>query len=126
MRPRVILDSNLIIYAVDPIDAVARSFVRRHDVGCSAASMVETLGFARLTEEAERGLREFFANCVVLPIDDAVIEEAIDLRQRRKMSLGDSLIAATAVVHGLTLATRNVDDFAWIDELSVVNPYAAR
>ena len=31
-------------------------------------------------------------------------------------------MAATALVHRLALATHNVDDFAWIDGLIVVDP----
>ena len=38
------------------------------------------------------------------------------------MSLGDAIIAATALIHGLTLATRNVRDFHWIDELTILDP----
>jgi predicted nucleic acid-binding protein len=34
----------------------------------------------------------------------------------------DSLIAATARVHGLTIATRNVRDFAGLD-VRVFNPF---
>jgi toxin FitB len=39
------------------------------------------------------------------------------------MSLGDALVAGTALVHGLTLVTRNVDDFQWIQGLSLLNPF---
>ena len=38
------------------------------------------------------------------------------------MGLGDALIAATAPVHGLTLVTRNVKDFRWIDGLDLLDP----
>lgn len=38
------------------------------------------------------------------------------------MSLGDVLIAATALDHGLQLATANTKDFLWIDDLRVINP----
>jgi predicted nucleic acid-binding protein len=38
--------------------------------------------------------------------------------------LGDAIIAATAVVHAQTLATRNTDDFAWIPGLRLWNPLA--
>ncbi len=40
------------------------------------------------------------------------------------MSLGDSVVAATALVHDLTLATRNARDFAGIAGLRVVDPYS--
>jgi len=38
------------------------------------------------------------------------------------MSLGDALIAATALIHGLTLVTSNVKYFEWIEDLSVLDP----
>lgn len=40
------------------------------------------------------------------------------------MGLGDALIAATALVHGLTLVTRNVKDFRRIDGLDLLDPSA--
>jgi predicted nucleic acid-binding protein len=39
--------------------------------------------------------------------------------------LGDAIIAATALVHGLTLVTRNVDDFKHIAGLELENPFEA-
>ena len=44
------------------------------------------------------------------------------LRQRRKMSLGDSIIAGTAIAHERTLVTRNTDDFRWIEEIKLLDP----
>ena len=47
-----------------------------------------------------------------------------DLRRSgRAMPVKDSLIAATALTHGLTVATRNVDDFAFVG-VRLVNPFA--
>jgi toxin FitB len=46
--------------------------------------------------------------------------------EQRKMSLGDSLIAATALAQGLTLVTRNIRDFQWIETLDVLNPFEDR
>ncbi len=38
------------------------------------------------------------------------------------MKLGDALIAATALVHGVELVTRNTADFSGIAGLRVINP----
>lgn len=38
------------------------------------------------------------------------------------MSLGDALVAGTALAYELTLITRNVDDFSRIEGLSILNP----
>lgn len=39
-----------------------------------------------------------------IPITDPVLDEAIRLKQSKKMSLGDSIIAGTALLHGGELA----------------------
>ncbi len=59
-----------------------------------------------------------------LPLSPAVVTAAITLRQQRKMGLGDSIIAATALVHGLPLVTRNTDDFKHIPALRLIDPFA--
>jgi predicted nucleic acid-binding protein len=41
------------------------------------------------------------------------------------MTLGDAIMAATALVYGKTLVTRNIDDFRWIAELTLINPFEA-
>ncbi len=47
---------------------------------------------------------------------------AIDIRKKYNLKLGDSLIAATAMVHDLEIYTRNTDDFKNIKELKTFNP----
>jgi toxin FitB len=42
----------------------------------------------------------------------------------RPMSLGDAMIAAIAIAHGATLATRNTRDFDGLD-LKLANPFEA-
>ena len=59
----------------------------------------------------------------VLPLDEPAILETIRLRQLHKKKLPDAIIAATALVHGLTIVTRNVADFANIAGLRVLNPH---
>jgi len=66
----------------------------------------------------------------VLPVERTVAEHAAQLRAQarragRDLHLADALIAGTAVVHNLILATRDVKDFAALD-VDVVNPWAFR
>lgn len=60
----------------------------------------------------------------VLPIDVAVSREwGLLMDGQSRLLIEDAMIAATARVHGLTVATRNVKDFA-IFSVPVINPFA--
>jgi len=98
-----LLDSNIILYAYQEKYADLREFIKQHAPLASAVSYVETLGYHALTMEEQHYLECFFDSTEVLPVSQAVIEQAAHLRQQRKMSLGDALIASTALVHGLVL-----------------------
>ena len=60
----------------------------------------------------------------ILPIDTAVAQRCAALHVPNPRSDRDALIAATALVHGLTVATRNVTDFERTG-VGVVNPWGA-
>ncbi|HVI07716.1 MAG TPA: type II toxin-antitoxin system VapC family toxin [Candidatus Binatia bacterium] len=47
----------------------------------------------------------------ILPIDTAVVQRCASLRVPNPRSDRDALIAATALVHGMTVVTRNVSHF---------------
>jgi predicted nucleic acid-binding protein len=59
----------------------------------------------------------------VLDIDAAVAIECAKLHVPDPRSERDALIAATALVHGLTIATRNVADFASMG-VSLLDPWS--
>ena len=61
----------------------------------------------------------------VLPMDAATFRAWARLMHRKSDTLyEDAMIAATAQVHGLTVATRNVSDFNALG-LEVFNPFAS-
>lgn len=72
--------------------------------------------------EEKRVLETLFAELTVLYPSVEVFETAVTLRQQHAMSLGDALIAGTALHHNLTLATHNTTDFTWITTLTVTDP----
>ena len=66
----------------------------------------------------------------ILPVDRKEAEWAARLRSQARKSgrvlhLGDALIAGTARAHGLSVATRNTEDFAGLD-IEVRNPWEAQ
>ena len=118
----ILADSNLVIYAASTQYSTLADWFRINKPAASAISLVETLGYHKLQKEDRRFLEAFFAELVIYYPTPEVFQTAIELRQKRAMSLGDALIAATAIVHGLTLATHNTKDFEWIKSLEVIDP----
>jgi toxin FitB len=58
----------------------------------------------------------------ILAVDHTVAEEWGRMTTSRPLSTVDSLLAATAKVHGLTLVTRNVIDIA-VTGVTYLNPF---
>jgi predicted nucleic acid-binding protein len=76
--------------------------------------------------EIEAWLEQVAQTYNVLPMDAGIFRAWARLMHRRSDDLiEDAMIAATAIVHNLTVVTRNVRDF---DRLGVrtLNPFAAR
>ena len=74
-------------------------------------------------EELQIWLDRVLDSYSVLPMDAPAFRELAKLMHRRSVSLSeDAMIAATALVHRLTVVTRNVRDF---DQFGVVllNPF---
>ena len=117
-----LLDSNIVIFATKPDYNELRDYLATSLLSVSAITYLEVMGYHLLQEQEKILLEKFFNSIQVFQIDSQVIISAVNLRQRRKMSLGDSLIAATALVYDSLLVTNNVNDFSWIDGLKLHNP----
>lgn len=75
-------------------------------------------------------LREWLENSVVpafseriVPVDASIVVRAASLHVPDPAPFRDALIGATALVHRLSVITRNVGDFERFDDLDVVNPW---
>ena len=71
----------------------------------------------------EAALQQFIRSCRLLPLDEPVVRQTILLRQQHRLKLPDAVIAATALVHGLPLLTRNAADFQRVAGLAVLDPH---
>ena len=77
------------------------------------------------SDQLEQWLDQVVASYGVLPMDAAAFRQGAKLRHRRSNTLiEDAMVAATAIVHRLTVATRNVRDFQGFG-VAVVDPFDA-
>jgi predicted nucleic acid-binding protein len=92
------------------------------DLGIRLAERRDPVQGARLRAwMTERVLPEFAAR--ILPVDTAVALRCAGLHVPDPRPERDALIAATALVHAMTVVTRNVADFAPIG-VRILDPWA--
>lgn len=127
MGKQYILDANAVIdYVGDKIPllaAIAMDNLINDELNTSIVVKIEVLGFDGDPTEMQK-LNDFLALATIFYLDDVVADKTIDLRKKyKKLKLGDAIIAATALVHGFTILTRNTKDFQHIDGLDCINPH---
>jgi len=118
----MILDSNIVIYAVMPEYEDLRKFLKKHEynLAVSAITKLEVLGYHKLSSREKEILQKFFEAIRQIPVSQTIIDKAVELRQSQKMSMGDALIASTTLLENDTLLTNNEDDFKNIEGLKVL------
>ena len=117
-----IIDSNLLIYSYQDEYSYLRALLKEPDVCISAISKFEVLGFSKITLTEKMYYSALLEEIPQIAITDEILDKAVELRQQKRMSAGDAIIAATAVIHHATLYTRNTKDFEFIIGLETYNP----
>lgn len=120
-EPRVLAWAN----CLDP-EAVAITAMNEAEILHGLARLPVGQRQLQLQQSWEELVTELFSGRILPFTSEAAHWYAAVLRQRerlaRPMATADAVIAATALTHGVALATRNVDDFKGID-LMVINPW---
>ena len=93
------------------------------EVGIGRIARRDPLQGERVQAWLDDELLDAFAGRI-LPVDVPVARRAARLHVPDQRPERDALIAATAAVHGLTVVTRNVKDFAALD-VPTLNPWSA-
>lgn len=117
----MIIDSNIIIYSLKPEHNRIRKFISDNRPSVSVITVIEVLGYHLLSDRDKEYFSVLFSFLNVIQLDETIATKAIALKQIRKITLGDSIIAASALCYGLSLVTHNTQDFEWIPDLGVVD-----
>ena len=119
-------DANLAAWA-ESVDAaelfVSAITIMELELGVLAIERKDTPQGAMLRAWLEQHVLPEFAGRT-LPVDTAVAQRCARLHVPYKRGERDALIAATALVHGMAVVTRNVADFEPTG-VAIVNPWEA-
>lgn len=106
---KALFDTNILVDYLNGISAAKVELERYRDKAISLITWMEVLVGATADEAPD--VRAFLSGFVMLPIDIVVANEAIRLRQSRRIKLPDSIIWASARVNNRLLVTRDIKDF---------------
>ncbi len=121
-----LLDTNIFIYHTKG-EPEMLSFLEllsfNGEMNISIITKIEFLGWNKHTPDGLEKCNRLIRNTRIFPVNEDVADRAIEIRQGKKIKLPDAVIAATALINNLTLATRNVDDFKDVEGLLIHNPF---
>ncbi len=117
----MIIDSNIIIYASKQTFPSLISYLKKNESSLTTSTIckIEVLGYHQLKKIETQYLENFFNAIRVLPIDEDVVNKAIELKQKRNIATPDAIVAATALVYDLPILTQNKKDFSQIESLKI-------
>jgi predicted nucleic acid-binding protein len=120
-----LIDNNVISdYFAEQLSGKAMDFMS--DVidltpNISVITVIEALSWHSPEKRFEAIIKEFVDNSNILGISREVVARCVQIRRSKKIKTPDAIIAATAIVHGLTLITGD-HDFSAVPELTLINP----
>ncbi len=108
---RIILDTNIIIAYFDGtfgIPSVLTRLIKNDaELFLSVVSLTELLANPKVTKKFQHDVLAALTFVTLLDVNQEVSLAASSLIRQKKMRLGDSLIAATAIVHNGIILTRD-------------------
>ena len=120
----MLIDSDVLVWLTRGHPGAAARLVREPVWHISAVTYIELAQGCRNQAELERLKQGLSArDTQIMPLNEAISERAMRLIDLHALGdglqLGDALIAATALEHGLPLLTANVKHFKSIDGLRI-------
>ena len=126
MASDYLIDTNILIYHTNGSEIV-RNFINENiketSLNISVLTKIEFLGWDKHTPEGLIKCIKLIDHANVYYLDEDIAVKTIEIKKRVNIKLADAVIAATALVNGFNLATRNIDDFKILDELQIINPF---
>ncbi len=124
MGQHFLMDTNVIIdYLGNKLPKKEAEFIENLPINISVVTRIELIGRHNATRRHIQSMNSFLSNATVYELDETIILQTIDIRQKYKIKLPDAIIAATALSNNLTLITHDVFDYNAIKNLRLINSW---
>lgn len=124
MAGKYLIDTNTVIdYLDNKLPSNAANMLDAEDLEISVITRMELLAWPNAEPQQVSILNQFISSVVIWSLDEPVILKGIEVRKNNQIKLPDAIIAATSIVHGLNLITRNINDFKNIKGIKLINPW---
>lgn len=124
MGQEYLIDTNVVIdYLDNKLPDKANRLIDSLSINISVITRIELLSWSGADGNQTDVLETFINDSQTFSLDEPIIKKAIEIRKTYKTKLPDAIIGATAMVHSLTLISRNIKDFNNITGLDIINPY---
>lgn len=124
MAGKYLIDTNTVIdYLDNKLPSNAANMLDGEELEMSVISRMELLSWPNAEPKQMSVLNQFISSVLIWGLDEPVILKGIEVRKSNQIKLPDAIIAATSIVHGLNLVTRNINDFKNVKGIKLINPW---
>ncbi len=120
-----LIDTNAVIdYLGGCLPAKGKELMDNIRPAISVITKIELLSGRHIPPTDMEKIKRFISNADVYEVlDDTIVQQTAEIRQKYKTKTPDAIIASTAIVNNLTLITRNTSDFISIPGLTILDPH---
>jgi len=112
------VDTNIVLYWLNG-DRTLADLLHENQIYLSFITELELLGYSKLTSVENIAIQEFLLDCKIVDINSEIKSQVIELRQRSKLKLPDSIILASAIYLDIPLLSADAD-FKKIDSINLI------
>lgn len=126
MGKRYLIDTNAVsksltgLFSANGLSLVVASI--DDEANYSIITRIELLSYVPASVEVQAAINTFLDYGNEFGLTEDIIQQTILIRRNARIKLPDAIIAATAIVYGLTLLSDNDSDFLRVPRLKYINP----
>lgn len=115
----LLLDSNIVLYLLNGEETLI-PLLEGKSLYLSFITQLELLSFPEISQEEINKIERFIQECIIIEISSTIKEYTINFRKKFRLSLPDSIIAATSLYINVPLVTADSDFKKLTNEVDLV------